>query len=508
MFRDPFGFLPTRVRITAMKSDRNAARFTLALLLLVPVAALQAADAASSATRPNILWIIMDDVGAELPCYGERAIKTPHIDRLVREGTLFERAFLTAPVCSPSRSAMITGMYQTSIGAHQHRSGRGTEKIHLASGVEPVPAIFQRAGYFSCNGGYPLKGKTIGKTDYNFEWNPSIYDGNDWAARKSGQPFFAQIQLWGGKNRNDNGRWYREAAPAALGTLTSPDSVTLPPYYPRDPVLLQDWAEYLDCIRYCDMQVGEILKRLEDEGVLEQTFIIFMGDNGISAAREKQFLYDSGIRTPFIVRGPGIPRGAVRSDLIEHIDMAATSLARAGIEIPKSMQGRDIFAGDYRPRDAVFAARDRCDETVDRIRSVRTERFKYIRNFHPQRPHLQPNAYKDAKATIRRLRELHAEGKLNELQERILFAPTRPAEELYDVVADPFETNNLATDPRCRQTLETLRNRLDIWIRDTGDRGPESESMYDSDMAVYTAKPNRVVEENILLNKQWAREGK
>jgi arylsulfatase A-like enzyme len=298
--------------------------------LLVALSTLvRAADAPARQAGPNILWIIMDDVGAELPCYGEKAIQTPNIDRLVREGTKFDRAFLTASVCSPSRSAMITGMYQTTIGAHHHRSGRGTEKIHLPAGVEPASALFQRAGYHISNGDYPAKGKGTGKTDYNFEWDPQIYDANDWAARQPGQPFFAQLQLWGGKNRNDNGRWYREVAPKALGTLTRPEDVTLPPYYPRDPVLLEDWAQYLDCIRYCDLQVGSILRRLETEGILDQTFVILMGDNGISHARGKQFLYDEGIRTPFIVRGPGVARGAVRGDLIEHIDMAATSLAAA-----------------------------------------------------------------------------------------------------------------------------------------------------------------------------------
>ena len=155
----------------------------------------------------------------------------------------------------------------------------------------------------------------------------------------------------------------------------------------------------------------------------------------------------------------------------------------------------------------MFAARP-CDETVDRIRSVRTERFKYIRNFHPQRPHLQPNAYKDAKATVKRLRELHAQGKLSELQERLLFSPTRPAEELYDVQADPFETKNLVADPKHRQTLDTLRPRLDGWMRETGDRGPESEKMYDSDMAVYLQRPSPVVQQNIQLNRRWAKEGK
>ena len=462
---------------------------------------------------PNILWIVMDDVGAELPCYGEKKIQTPNIDRLVREGTKFDRAFLTASVCSPSRSAMVTGMYQTTIGAHHHRSGRGTEKIHLPAGVEPVPALLQRAGYFTSNGDYPVKGTRLGKTDYNFEWDQNIYNGNDWSQRKPDQPFFAQVQLWGGKSRNDDGRWYREVAPKELGALTKPEEVSLPPYYPRDPVLLEDWAQYLDCIRFCDKQVGEIIQRLETEGILDQTIIILMGDNGISHARGKQFLYDEGIRTPFIVRGPGIARGVVRSDLIEHIDMAATSLGWAGKPVPAWMQGRDMFAKDYTKRDAVFAARDRCDVTVDRIRSVRTEQFKYIRNFYPQRPMLQPNDYKDTKPFMPPLRELHAQGKLNALQEEILFSPTRPAEELYNVQADPFEIRNLAADPLFLSTVETLRARLDRWMLETRDCGPESEKAYDANLAYELSPPvgksrkEALIRNSELMNR-WAKEGK
>ncbi len=485
----------------------------LTVLLLAPLATVHAADAPPPAIKPNILWIIMDDVGAELPCYGEKKIQTPNMDWLVREGTRFDRAFLTSSVCSPLRSAMITGMYQTTIGAHHHRSGRGTEKVRLPTGVEPVPALFQRAGYYTCNGGYPAKGKRLGKTDYNFEWDQTMYDGSDWAGRKPGQPFFAQIQLWGGKNRNDDGRWYRDGAPKALGTLTKPEDVTLPPYYPRDPVLLEDWAQYLDCIRFCDKQVGEILQRLEAENILDQTMVILVGDNGISHARGKQFLYDEGIRTPFIVRGPGIPRGAVRDDLIEQIDMPATSLAWAGLPVPSWMQGRNIFARDLPRRDAVFAARDRCGETVDRIRSVRTEQFKYIRNFHPRRPMLQPNDYKDSKPILRRLRELHSQGKLSPLQEEILFSPTRSAEELYDVRADPFEIRNLAGEPQFRTTLETLRARLDRWMADTHDRGPESEEAYDANIAYELKTPagkarKEALMKNSALMKQWAKESK
>lgn len=484
--------------------------FITVIALVVSSLKLRATDAPS---KPNILWIVMDDVGADLPCYGEKTIKTPNIDRLVREGTKFDRAFLTSSVCSPSRSAMITGMYQTTIGAHHHRSGTGTEKIYLPAGVEPLPALLQRAGYFTCNAGDPSRAKGMGKTDYNFEWNPKIYDGYDWAARKLGQPFFAQIQLWGGKHRNDNGRWYRQVAPKALGTLTKIEDVTLPPYYPNDPIFLEDWAQYLDCIRYCDKQVGEILQRLETEGILDETIIILMGDNGISQARGKQFLYDEGIHTPFIVRGPGIPRGAVRSDLIEHIDMAASSLAWAGLPVPTWMQGRDIFANDYQPREAAFAARDRCGETVDRIRSVRTEGFKYIRNFHPLRPMLQPNDYKDIKPFMPPLREMHAQGKLTPLQNELLFSPTRSPEELYDVQADPYETNNLANDPQHRSTLESLRKRLDRWLIDTRDLGPESEKSYDANLAVEVSTPvvkprKESVLKNIELMKKWAKEGK
>jgi arylsulfatase A-like enzyme len=466
--------------------------------------------------RPNILWIIVDDMSANFSCYGEKTIQTPHVDRLAREGTRFSRAFVTAPVCSPCRSALITGMYQTSIGAQNHRSGRGSEKIHLPPGVEPVPVLFQRAGYHTSVGSWPSRGKALGKTDYNFEWNPAMYDSNDWSGRKSGQPFFAQIQLAGGKLRDGNPQRV-EPLRKQLGSATKTEDVKLPPYYPRDPVILDDWARYLDAARYTDKQVGEILQRLETEGIAGQTIVFFMTDHGISHARGKQFLYDEGLHVPLIARGPGIERGTVRVDLVAHIDLAATSLALAGIAVPAAMQGRNLLASNPRPRDAVFSARDRCDETVEHLRSARTEHFKYIRNFLPQRPHLQPNAYKDHKPTLIRLRELHGAGQLPELVEKILFAPTRAAEELYDLEKDPFEIQNLATNPAHRSALEELRRRLDRWMEETGDRGrqPESESMYDSDMAVYLDAKSGVqaadaeeLKANIKLMKQWAKEGK
>jgi arylsulfatase A-like enzyme len=493
----------------------------LSLPLVILVAFLHPALGAVEVQRPNILWFIVDDMSANFSCYGEKLIQTPYVDRLAREGTRFSRAFVTAPVCSPCRSALITGMYQTSIGAHHHRSGRGVQKIHLPEGVMPIPALFQKAGYFTCIGSgllstnhiaaNPNRREALGKTDYNFEWDESIYDASDWSERKPGQPFFMQVQLPGGKLRgNTDASAQRLSARAAsvFGKAVKPEDVTLPPYYPREPVLLRDWAAYLDAVRFTDKHVGDVLARLEREGILDETLVIFMTDHGISHARGKQFLYDEGTHVPLAVRGPGIPRGKVRDDLVEHIDLAAISLAAAGIPLPRKMQAQDLFAKNYRPRDAIFAARDRCDETVERIRSVRTDGFLYIRNFHPQRPHLQPNAYKDGKSILKTLRALHDDKRLDPLSERLLFSPTRPEEELYAWTTDRWQVKNLAGDPAQKTTLESLRARLDRWMAETKDRGPESESMYDSDMAVYLGRGNPAVERNIALMKQRAKEGK
>ena len=467
---------------------------------------------ASAADRPNILWIITEDMSPHFGCYGEKSIATPNVDRLAAEGTRFSRAHVTAPICSTSRSALITGMYQTSVGAQHHRSGRGTVKIALPAGVAPVPQLFKDAGYWTCNGAWPAKGKGIAKTDYNFEWDSKIYDGNDWAARAPGQPFFAQIQLNGGKVRDGNNA--AQTFQQQLGSLTKPDDLPLPPYYPRTPAMLEDWALTLDACRLADQQVGEIRARLAKEGILDQTVIIFITDHGVSHARGKQYLYKEGTHIPFIVRGPGVGAGQVREDLIEHIDMAATSLAWAGIARPKTMQARDIFAKDYAPRDAIFAARDRADETVDHIRSVRTGRWLYIRNYLPQRPHLQPNDYKDNKRCYVALRAAQAEGKLDAVQQQ-LFAPTRPAEELYDTQADPWEIRNLAADRAHATTLAELRGKQDRWVEQSNDQGrqPEPVAQYGSDMAAYLGerkKGGRIdeIERNIAQMKKWAAEGK
>ena len=464
-----------------------------------------AAGAAAVQDRPNIVWIVVEDMSCHFNFQGEKTIETPHEDRLAREGTVFDAAYVTCPVCSPARSAMITGMYQTTIGSHNHRSFRGTVKHDLPAPVRTVPEYFKDAGCFVCNG-RPESPDTPGKTDYNFNYPEDLYDGADYAGAAPGQPFFMQFQLRGGKFRN-----------AQVEHPVSPDAVTLPPYYPDDPVMREDWAQYLNSVQYVDQEAGKIMARLEAEGHAENTVVIFMTDHGISHARGKQFMYEEGTRVPFIVWAPGrVPAGAVRKDLIAHIDMAATSLHFAGIPIPGHMESRALFGPAARPRDYVVSARDRCDETVERMRSVRKGAFTYIRNFYPARPHLQPNAYKDGKQIVIRLRELHAEGKLaGHPAERFFDAP-RPREELYDRSVDPWELKNLAEDPAHAATLAELRGILDAWIQETNDQGqtPESEAAYDADMALYLASRSerpealRGFQANIDQMKAWAAAGK
>jgi hypothetical protein len=232
-----------------------------------------------------------------------------------------------------------------------------------------------------------------------------------------------------------------------------------------------DWKTYLNSWLKQDREVGEIVQELKDAGKLDNTVIFFLTDHGISHIRGKQFLYEEGIRVPLIIRFPdGRLANTVRDDLTIHIDLAPTSLALVGIEIPDHFQGHDIFAKKLTPRDFIVSARDRCDETIEIIRCVRTSRYKYIRNFLSYRPHAQPNQYKDGKKISSTMKQLHKEGRLNELQARI-FNPTRPTEELYDLKSDPFETKNLAADPQYARRLAKLRRTLYGWMVETKDLG-------------------------------------
>ena len=271
-------------------TDRLAWRVALTVLIMAWIVTFHAE---AEEKRPNILWIVPDEMSAHFSCYGEKLIETPHVDRLAERGTLFENAFVTAPVCSTCRSALITGVYQTTLGAHHHRSGKGVEKISLPEDVTPLPRLFQKARYYTTLSGWPMRSNKLGKTDYNFTWDPSMYAGIDWSQRKPGQPFFAQIHNQGGKLRGKNAMGWEKvysAAEKTLGSRTSPDAV-----------------------RMTDHIVGEVIERLRQESLLDSTLLIFMTDHGISHPRGKQFLYDEGLYVPLILSAPASPRECVGS---------------------------------------------------------------------------------------------------------------------------------------------------------------------------------------------------
>jgi arylsulfatase A-like enzyme len=433
--------------------------------MTVPFVAHPLKSLAKDNKSPNIVWILAEDASPHIGCYGETAIKTPHLDALAGNGVRFDSAFVTCPVCSPCRSAMVTGIYQPTLGAHNHRSqsdsGKaGGNKDYYGSYKLPVkliPELFHDAGYYITLGNGPTCQK-MGKTDYNFIWPKSAYDASNWQSCPDNKPFFAQIMLHGGKNRS-----------AKHGV--NPADVKLPPYYPDTPTMREDWATYLNSWIQIDHEVGQIMENLKNSNVLDNTIVFFWTDHGISHIRGKQFLYDEGIQVPLIVRFPDKKHaGTTRHDPVIQTDIAAASLALAGISIPRHIQGENIFDAHHNPRKMIVSARDRCDETVDIIRCIRTPKFKYIRNFLSHLPHAQPNQYKDGKAISKNMRQLNKEGKLTPLQSRI-FQPQRPTEELYDIKNDPNEINNLAQKSEYQATLKQMRHELYQWMIQNNDLG-------------------------------------
>jgi len=427
----------------------------------------------AEARRPNVLWLIAEDFGPHLGCYGTREVWTPNLDRLAAEGVRFTRFFTTAPVCSPSRSAFMTGMYQTTIGAHNHRSHRD-DGYQLPPGVRLLPDWMRDAGYFTANiRELPLQCgfRGTGKTDWNFTVAGRPFDSDRWNDLKGHQPFFAQI------NFQETHRTFHAPKRA------DPGKVELPPWTPDHPVAREDWAKYLDSATELDRKVGLVLKQLQEDGLGDNTVIVFFGDNGMAHVRGKQFCYDSGLHVPLIVHWPKnypAPKhfkpGVVDDRLWMAIDLAPTMLDIAGAKKPARMQG-EIFLGPRAAsaRQYVFGARDRCDETVFRFRTVRDARYRYIRNFTPERPFLQANEYKEKQYPVwNLLKQLHADGKLPPAQE-FLCAPAMPEEELYDVATDPYEIHNLANSRAHERTLKRLRRALEKWIEDSNDQGRELE---------------------------------
>jgi len=415
-------------------------------------------------SRPNILWILGDDLGPQLGCYGHRLTTTPNIDRLANEGVRFTQCHTTAPVCSSSRSAFNVGMYQIATGTHHHRSHR--EKPYpLPAGARLITDRLREAGYFTANVTDIAPGvRGTGKTDFNFAPPGKPFDGTHWNQRAKGQPFFAQINF----QAPHKGPAF--AAARKQAKLVDPAKVELPPHHPDHPVVRDEWANYFDAVNLLDTQIGATLAALESDGLLDNTVIFHFGDNGRCLIRGKQWLYDAGTHIPLIVRYPGVlKKGLVREDPVTALDINAQTLAYAGLAFPKPYHGQPLF--DSKPRPHVFTARDRCDITVDRIRAMRDSRYKLIRNFMPERPYTQFNNYIETSyPTLGVMKELHAAGKLDAAQS-LFMAARKPDVELYDTKEDPHEIRNLAGDAKHAARRKSMTATLDRWLADVNDQG-------------------------------------
>lgn len=440
---------------------------TKTIALLIACTAISSFSVAEE--RPNIVWIFAEDTSPWMGCYGHEANRsaTPHIDSIANAGVQFNRAYVPAPVCSACRSAMMGGTNQIRFGAHEHRSSRAPDaRLQLPEGMKLLPQIMKEAGYSTYN---------HGKTDYNFVWeekttySPHKMKGkaDSWEMLEEHQPFFLQIQTRGGKNKTTKFPKDRR---------TDRNSVTVPDDYPDNEIYREVVAEHCDSIRMDDDLIGKILTGLKSSTLASNTIVVYFSDHGANQlVRHKQMPTEGGLHVPFVLMGPEkwVPRQGVRNDLVNMLDLSATTLAWAGIEIPDWYEGRDLFAKDFKPREWVAAAKDRLDHTIDRVRTIRTDRFRYTRNYKLDRVLLQPQ-YRDGTVYLKNLKDLYTAGKLSADLKRIYFGE-RPAEELYDVAKDPAQVRNLVDDSDYAAELERHRKLLDHWLA-KGDKGNGEES--------------------------------
>lgn len=442
----------------------------------IGVATMLAANLAAQQPQkqPNIIWISTEDLSPHMGCYGDETAKTPNIDLLAAQGIRYTNAYTTAAISAPVRAGIITGMYQTSIGCMHMRTTSYRRSADNPLQFTAVPPHYVKAftesmrtrGYYCTNNS---------KTDYQFAGNnvpASIWDECSNKAHyrnrpDKSQPFFSVFN-WTGTHESQN--W------DISDIATDPETVKVPPYYPDNMIIRRNLAKMYDNVARLDSVVGALISELEREGELDNTIIFFWGDHGDGLPRAKRWLYDSGLNIPLIIKFPDNSQaGTVDGRLISSIDFGPTVLSLAGIPVPAHMQGIPFLGNQTgTPRDAVFAARDRVDESYDMIRSVRTKDFLYIRNFYPDKPFPIWIPYLSNMPIHREMLRLDAEGKLSGPQ-KSWFSYSRPPEELYDVKADPFQLKNLINNPKMKTQLENLRKLHAEWTLATGDMGHINE---------------------------------
>ncbi len=474
----------------------------IALTLTLGAAEAAAQSPPAAGRRPNILWISNEDMSLRLGAYGDPVARTPVLDRLARESVRYTHAFTTAPVCAPSRAAIITGMYQTTIGAQHMRTSE--DRVPELPGpyqavppfyVKAFPEYLRAAGYFTTN---------RAKTDYQFGLPFTIWDevgrGAHWRNRPDkGQPFFSVFNL---EVTHESQAFPSSPARKGKRLVTDPASVQVPPFYPDTPAVREELARLYDNIADMDGRVGELLQQLEDDKLADNTIVFFWSDHGDGIPRAKRSLYDSGLRVPLMIRWPkalGSPfaPGSVRDELVSFIDLAPTVLSLAGVEIPTHLQGRVLVgAAAAPPPEFVFGARDRMDIEYDMMRSARDGQFLYIRNFAPELPYAGHIIYRNQSAIMQDWFRLQAEGKLTG-PAALWMRTHRPAEELFDTIADPHQIHDLSADPAHHDRLVKMRDAVTAWMTRSADQGLINEAemirrMWPGGVQPETAQPSIV----------------
>ncbi|SKB71888.1 Arylsulfatase A [Arthrobacter sp. 31Cvi3.1E] len=444
-------------------------------------------------TPPNILWISTHDINPDLGCYagiwpGAEYAVTPNLDRLAGDGARFDLAFAAAPVCAPARSAIMTGCFPTSIGTMHMRT-----KAVPPPEVKLLPEYFRQAGYYCTNNWF---------TDFQVDTPPTVFDdcspSAHWRNRPDPEmPFFAAFHGMGTHESNiylDDLAFADATKDLRDSDRHDPDVAPLPPYYPDTPAFRCSWARYSDLITQMDHWVGGILDQLEEDGLAGDTIVVFWSDHGRGMPRAKRWPTEAGLREPLIIRWPGRIAPGTRVEVPVHtMDLAPTMLQACGLPVPTHMHGVPLVHQDgtvavpTADPPYVYAGRDRMDEAEDTSRTVRDPRYRYVRNYHPDRPPMMHIEYPDKTLLWNELRKLAAEearqlamgghrSLLTEPQRRLVDA-AKPPEELYDLESDPHELRNLANDTEHTATLARMRRALNDWQERYGDLGllPEDE---------------------------------
>ncbi len=459
-------------------------------------------------TRPNIIWLVAEDVSPRFAFYSDSLAHTPHLNDIANKGIVYENAFTVSGVCAPSRSSMITGMYPTSIGTQHMRQKAGVIDIPgfpkynavPPASVKAFPELLRQQGYWTAS---------YRKLDYQFGepftiWD-EVSDYPSWRDRSDTdkeRPFFIyhtfeithEINIWPDSTKT---RFFEEfnikrkklapdvtkRPPFDPANSTDPETVAVPPFLPDTPIGRSHIARLYDNISRMDVQIGRILKELEEDGLLENTIIMFMSDHGDCLPRSKRWIYDSGIKAPLVIYYPEkyLPKGVEQPSrdqaLYSFVDLPPTVLELAGTPVPDWVQGKSIVSElAERPREYVFAARDRMDNRYDIRRAVRDQKYKFIKNYTPEVPYSQEITFLDQMPLMAEIHRLEASGQLNRAQSYWLKGP-KPARELYDLEKDPFELENLAALPEYQSDIARMEGALVNWQETYGDLKdvPETE---------------------------------